>query len=672
MRIVGEFPRKVREIETAWIPMTDGVRLAARIWLPEDAEANPVPAILEYVPYRRRDGTRGRDEPMHRYFAGHGYASVRVDIRGSGDSGGLLGDEYLKQEQDDALDVIAWLAAQPWCGGAVGMMGISWGGFNSLQVAARQQPPALKAIITSCSTDDRYADDVHYMGGCPLGDNFSWGATMYGRASAPPDPAVVGDGWRAMWLERLETLPVFLANWLEHQRRDAYWKHGSVRENYGAIRVPVFAIGGWADSYSNAIPRLLAGLTVPCIGVIGPWSHFLGYEGGPGPLIGFLQEALRWWDHWLKGRETGIMQEPMLRVFMQGSDPPAPTYAIRSGRWVAEPLWPPKSGVASRRYALNPGRLDGTALPETTLTLRSPQDTGQAGGEWCAHATGTDLPTDQRWDDAASLVFDTPPLNETVDILGAPVATLDLAVDRPVAMVALRLNDVAPDGASTRVTYGLLNLTHRDGHERPTPLEPGRRYRVRVQLGDIAQTFPAGHRIRLAVSTCYWPIAWPGPAPVNLTLFTGASQLDLPVRAPRPEDAAVAFAPPEAAPPMRKTILEPGRAAQTVNRDIAAATTTVTVDFDMGRIRIEDLDLEYGSWRREIFRVGWDDPIGARGEVTYKFTYRRGDWDVRTETRTVLTHTPTEFVIHADLDAFEGDRRIFTRSVDRRIVRDLT
>ncbi|MDX1576197.1 MAG: CocE/NonD family hydrolase, partial [Kiloniellales bacterium] len=189
MRIREDLPRAVREIETAWIEMPDGCRLAARLWLPEDAEQSPVPAILEHLPYRRRDYTRLRGDEMHRYFAGHGYAGVRVDIRGSGDSDGILEDEYLQQELDDAVAVIDWLAWQPWCSGLVGMTGISWGGFNALQVAALRPPP-LKAVITACSTDDRYADDVHYMGGCLITENLEWASTMFGFNARPPDPEV--------------------------------------------------------------------------------------------------------------------------------------------------------------------------------------------------------------------------------------------------------------------------------------------------------------------------------------------------------------------------------------------------------------------------------------------------------------------------------------------------
>ena len=255
MRIRSDFPRQVRELENVLIPMADGTRLAAKVWLPEAADADPVPAILEYIPYRKNDWTWRRDSTMHPYFAGHGYACVRVDLRGAGESDGVLLDEYLEQELDDGVEAIAWIAAQPWCTGAVGMFGISWGGFNGLQVAARR-PPALKTVITLCSTDDRYADDVHYMGGCLLGvDMLPWASLMYVWNGTPPDPAIVGDDWRETWLSRLRETPPFVEAWLTHQRRDAYWKHGSVCEDFSAIECPVYAIGGWVDGYSNAIPQ---------------------------------------------------------------------------------------------------------------------------------------------------------------------------------------------------------------------------------------------------------------------------------------------------------------------------------------------------------------------------------------------------------------------------------
>ncbi|MFQ5351226.1 MAG: CocE/NonD family hydrolase, partial [Thermoanaerobaculia bacterium] len=273
-------------IEHCWIPLADGCRLAARIWLPRDAEAQTVPGILEYIPYRKRDATAWRDEVTAPYFAGHGYAYLRVDIRGNGDSDGLMSDEYTAQELKDGTEVIAWIAKQSWCDGRVGMFGISWGGFNALQIAALR-PPALGAIVTLCSTDDRYADDIHYMGGCLLNDNLTWSSQMLGYSSRPPDPALVGEAWHETWLERLDAMPLLAANWLGHQRRDAYWRHGSVCEDFAAIEVPVYAMGGWADAYSNAVPRLLSRLESPVKALIGPWAHAKPHIAHPGPRAGY-------------------------------------------------------------------------------------------------------------------------------------------------------------------------------------------------------------------------------------------------------------------------------------------------------------------------------------------------------------------------------------------------
>ena len=300
------------------------------MWIPEDAESDPVPAVLEYIPYRRRDFTAIRDATKHAYYAGHGYASLRVDMRGTGDSDGLMLDEYTQGELDDAVEVIAWLAAQPWCTGTVGMTGISWGGFNALQVAALR-PPALKAIITACSTDDRYADDIHYMGGCLITENMSWASTMFAFNSRPPDPTVVGDRWREMWMERLAHGDPWIIPWLEHAHRDAQWKHGSVCEDFSAIECAVYAVGGWADGYSNAIPRLLEGLSCPRRGLVGPWPHAWPNACIPGPCIGFEQDALRWWDQYLKGIDTGIADEPMYRVWMQEGVPPKPAVRGAAG-----------------------------------------------------------------------------------------------------------------------------------------------------------------------------------------------------------------------------------------------------------------------------------------------------------------------------------------------------
>jgi hypothetical protein len=671
LHTVTTFPHRVQEIEHIWIPLSDGTRLAARLWLPEDAETRPVPAILEYIPYRKRDITRERDNVTHAYFAGHGYACVRVDIRGSGDSDGVLRDEYLPQEQQDGLEVLRWIAEQSWCNGAIGMIGISWGGFNGLQIAAHQ-PPELKAIITASSSDDRYADDIHYMGGCLLGDNQSWAATMFAFNSCPPDPAIVGEQWREKWLQRLEHNDPWLVPWLEHQRRDAHWQQGSVCEDLSAITCPVFAVSGWADGYSNAVFRLLADLDVPRKGLIGPWGHKYPHLGIPGPAIGFLQEALRWWDTWLKGEETGIMDEPMLRCWMQESVPPTTNYQTRPGRWVSELSWP-SPHIQEHVLVFTPGWMvppEG-APPELELTIQSPLSVGLFAGKWCSFSATPDLPHDQREEDGGALVFDSSTLTEDIEILGAPVVELEFMVNKPVAMVAVRLSDVAPDGRATRVTYGLQNLTHRHGSANPELLEPGTRYRVQVQLNEIAQVFPAGHSLRISISTSYWPIAWPPPEPVMLTLFTNASLLKLPTRPANGIDEDVpVFAPPEGAPPPDRTLVQPRRYEWLVKRDLARDVSTLEVVKDEGTIYLEAIDLELTRSTTEWYTYQNDDFHSVRGETLCVRGFRRANWHVETVTRTMLSSDAKKFYVHADLDAFENGQRIYAKSWDQEVPRD--
>ncbi|MGX7877127.1 CocE/NonD family hydrolase [Mesorhizobium sp. ORM6] len=302
------------------IDLSDGVRLSARIWLPKVDQ--PVPALLEYLPYRKGDRTAPCDAQRHGWYAAHGYASVRVDIRGTGDSEGLMSDEYSAQERADAVEVINWLAAQPWCNGRVGMFGLSYGGFNALQVAALAPEP-LKAIVTVGSSDDNYGTDAHFFGGAVCGDAIDWGTWQLAWFAGPPDPTRVGPAWKEQWLQRLLALEPWLSTWLSHQERDDYWKDGrGVRDNYGGIKAAVLAVGGWADLFRDTVFRLVEHLSSPVKGIVGPWAHmYPDMAHDPGPAIGFLQETLRWWDRYLKDSPTGVEEDPALRVYIEDAVP---------------------------------------------------------------------------------------------------------------------------------------------------------------------------------------------------------------------------------------------------------------------------------------------------------------------------------------------------------------
>ena len=669
--VVRTGPRKVREIENIWIPMSDGTRIAARMWLPEDAEHNPVPVLMEYIPYRKRDARRLREETWHPYLASYGYACVRPDIRGSGDSEGLPQDEYVKQEQDDGVEIIAWLARQPWCTGKVGMFGISWGGYSALQVAARR-PPELKAIITACSTDDRYAEEP-YNGGL-LNDTafFEWGPTYPALCARPPDPAIVGNRWRDMWMERLKNLDYYLLNWITHQHRDALWKQGSISNDYGAIQCPVYAVGGWKDAYHRTVPRMLANLKCPRKGLVGPWGHQYPNSGEPGPAIDWLTESLRWWDHWLKGIDTGIMAEPMYRVWMQ-QEPMMRGIHQTPGRWVAEESWP-SPRVRPRKLYLAGDRLESNAGTETARVLKPLQTVGITAPRWAPSDINTEVPTDQRVDDARSLTFDSEPLEGNFEILGAPVVTLNLMVDKPVALLAVRLNEVEPDGLSKRITYGVLNLTHRDSHEFPEPLEPGKRSRIRLPLEDCAHVFKSGRRIRVAVSTSYWPSHWPSPEPVTLTLYAGRSELDLPVRPPSAGDRNLkpfgpAFVP---EPTSGRTVLQKAPAPTRDSEwDAATGKLTIRTAQGGGRYRIDTTGTEVGSIASEVTEIFDHDPTSAKVQSQYVETLRRGDWNVRVESHLRMSLTKDSFLFVGQIKAFEHDAEVFTKTWNRTIQRML-
>jgi putative CocE/NonD family hydrolase len=655
----------VREIDDLWIPLSDGARLSGHLWLPPRAELEPVPAVVEVSPYRHGDNTRRRDAVRHPYFAEHGYASLRIDIRGSGSSDGVLQDEYSEREQLDVCEALAWVAAQPWSTGAVGMIGLSWGGFAALQAAARR-PPELKAVVVVCASADRYGADVKYRGGAVLGcELLPWSSTMLAMSVRPPNPDFVREDWRALWLERLEQAVPFAETWLTHQRRDEYWHSGSPCEDYGAIECPVYVVGGWADPYRQAVLDLLAALDCPRKGLIGPWSHQYPEEGTPGPAIDFRAECVRWWNQWLNGEETGIMSEPHLRVWMQEGVAPRKDHRPRRGRWVEENAWP-SHRVVPRHYALGDGTLIRRRPAKRALRADGKLVVGSAAGTWCPWGV-SELPGDQRKEDDLSLCFTSEPLEERVEILGSPCVTLELSSDRPLALAAVRLCDVSPAGGSTLVARGLLNLAHRTGSTKPTPMDPGHLQTVQIPLDAAAYAFRAGHRVRLAVSPTYWPWAWPSPEPVTLMVHTGlSSRLELPVRPPRDEDGlATAFA---RAPQLSGWN---GASTKAVSYEARTRKRTITLDRVRSRRPAGEGGLEVAGAQKDVFTMVDGDPLSATVECERRMEMHHEGWSAWVETHSRMSADAEVFRVLNVIEAFENGERIYSRERAFEVPRDL-
>jgi len=652
------------------IVMPDGVRLSARVWMPEDAETHPVPAVLEYIPYRKRDGTTPRDEMMHPYVAGHGYACVRVDIRGNGDSEGLMKDEYSAQEMADAIAVIDWLAKQAWCDGAVAMMGKSWGGFNCLQ-AAWNGHPALKAVVSVCATTDRFADDIHFKGGCLLGENFGWGAVMLSYSSRPADPMLRPD-WREDWLKRLEEQDWMAPIWAAHQTRDGYWAHGSVCEDWSRNTVPAMILGGWNDNYMNTVDKLLRGAPTLVKGVVGPWVHQYPHTAVPGPRVGFLQLAIRWWDRWLKGVENAAEADPAYRAYVLHSAPPDASAKVRPGHWVTEAVWP--SPRVSPKV-LHLGMTDGGGLvgylgtdepAAFSIKVSSPQHLGMQSGEFFPMGLNAEMAGDQAEDDLLSICFDMQPLTKDLQMLGAAELRLRLSSDAPLGFVVARLCDVAPDGSSVRIAHGMLNLCHRDSMAAPQPMVLAEAVEVAFALDQMGYRVASGHRVRLALSNAYWPFVWPSPSVGQLTV-TGGS-LTLPVH--HGADAIEWVPPPaEHAAPWKHRVLRQGATRRFINRDLITGHRALVVEDDAG----DTENLTHGLCSGESMSERWEidpaEPTSARALHVWEQRLWRRDWRVSTRAQVEMTCTATELRMQANLTAYQNDQVIFSRDWDEKVHR---
>lgn len=654
------------EIENQFIPLSDRTKLAARIWMPDTASSKaPVPAILEYIPFRKRDIYRESDDRMQPLLAKYGYAVVRVDIRGTGESDGLLADEYTVQEQDDAVELIEWLSQQPWCNGNIGMKGISWGGINALQVAARN-PPALKAIVAHCFTDDRFGGDMHYMGGCLLTENFSWGSYFLGVLSMPPDPEIFSDRWRDEWLKRLNSVePVMATKWLENQSKNEYWQQGSVNEDYSSIKCPVFAVGGHVDPYTDTVPRLLEKLTVPCRGLIGPWGHTHPDTASPGPAIGFEEYSVSWWDHWLKTEKTDLSKIPKLSTYLQTETPGKVAPDDVPGDWIAESVWPNASNVSVDYAVTARGLMESDNSESQIVKLKPDQTVGLNGGTWLGG-----ISTDQREDDSKSLTFDTEILTEDLEIVGNPQLEIELSVDKPMAFVAIRLNEVEPDGSSWRVCRCVQNLAHRVDPSSPLSIKAGRFYTIKIDLGFTAYRFKIGNKIRLSVSTSYWPMIWPSPEPVTLEVKTGVGKLRLPksnsknrpLRSPAfPESGVLENT--------KHTKVSSGEFSNDVNWDPVEGTHEIKKVWKSGETKLNPIGTIQSSGVSETLKINADNPLAASYVIAQEIVLSRDDWDITLKSSTRVNATKQNFNVIVELDALHGSQKLFSKTWEKSIVR---
>ena len=509
-------------LQEAWIPMPDGVRLSADLFLPQGGKAGErFPVLLEYLPYRKVED-RGRNHALYSYFVQRGYAVARVDIRGTGSSEGTLVEyEYSEQEQRDAESVIDWLSQQAFSTGNVGMFGISWGGFNSIHLAMRR-PPALKAIVAIMATDDMFQDDVHYIDGQLCIDTYEIAQDLENSLPAAPDFSIDEKYFK----ERFETTP-WLLTFKRQQRDGPFWNRSSLNERYDSIEIPTFVISGWYDQYPDSLLRMIEHLKVPKKAIIGPWAHALPHNGYPKPHIEWRNEAVRWFDHWLKGRDTGILDEPRFAIFIRDWHPPDPGLEEVPGQWRFEEGWPLERARTRILYPQPDRSLADAASESGTHELKYVPTIGVENGLWSG-----EIVLDQRPIDAYSLVYDTDPLEEDLEILGMPRAMLNASADAPMARWFVRLSDVAPDGTVTQTSWAGFNGAHRNSAEHPEPLAPGQFYPLEIELRFTSWVFPKGHRIRLSINNAQWPMIWPSPDPMTTRLRLGGqgpTRVELPV-----------------------------------------------------------------------------------------------------------------------------------------------
>ncbi len=645
----------VRTTEHIWIPMPDGVRLSARIWWPKGRA--PFPALLEYIPYRKRDMVRARDARNHPYFAAHGFVCLRVDMRGSGDSEGDMPDMYSDDELKDARTIINWIAEQTWCSGRVGMFGTSWGGTASLQ-AAVNAPVALKAVIANCATADRFEDDIHWMGGGLLTDGFEWGATLPAILAAPPDLQTVGSGWRDLWRTRLQKLSFPLDAWIRHDFRGQYWRHGSIAFSAAQLACPVLAIGGWSDRYSNSVMALVRMRPDICWGIVGPWGHHYPDQGEPGPAIGFQDLALEWWNHWLKGDARDALSWPRLRIWQREFDPPQDRLTVRNGEW-RETDDLQANSVAT--FFLTPGGLAKDATSEK-LQLNVPNDLrhGECAGDTGYFGRRGGLPLDQSADDARSLCFDSEPLAEDLVLSGHAEVSVDVARDLAVALLVCRICEVTPDDRSNLVIRQVRNLALDATLDSVASHLPDHPVHYRIRMPSTAYRFARGNRLRLAFGTSYWPLVWPITKAANVHILLHQARLGLP-RLVHTAPLSIPFPKVKKLPVQDNWDVVP--TGQLQRKQAACKDHQVETSWNLPKftVHFSDTNCEFSMQTSAHYRLNSDSAVIVEYEIRHEIEIRRADGTARITCDLNSKANETGLTVIAQLSAVWNDEAVSDR-----------
>jgi putative CocE/NonD family hydrolase len=648
--------------------MDDGIELSATLFFPDGGDG-PWPAIMEALPYRKDDATAS-SSGHYGALADGGYVVCWLDVRGTGSSGGIATDEYSAAERDDLVATIDWLASQPWSTGTVGMFGTSYGGFNALQCAV-ERPQALKAIVPIFASDDRYADDVHYYGGALKQlDVIDYPTYMVAMNALPPVPSVWGEAWRDEWQRRLDGTEPWLLTWLAHQHRDEYWRFGSAREEIDRITAATMIVGGWADGYTNIALRSFARMQAPTRVLLGPWSHGSPETCRPGPNIDFLPEMLRWFDRWLKGIDNGIDREPPIVVYQQRSTLPDPLRSEVWGEWRSEPTWPPDR-LRQVRYRLEAAVPGGLAAGDDP-TDRLPVDGSVGATAWISCAGG--LPwgqsADQRPDEERSLTYTWGPLAEDLEVFGHPHLRLRVTCDRPTAYLSAKIADVFPDGTSSLVVRGMLNLAHRDGNEVARPMKPGEPVDVDLELEAIAWTLEGGHRLRLDIAGADWPNAWPPPFAATLTIDRSSAELELPV---------LEGASPVTEPPTVRPLVGHQRGIEStdegwwrweVERDGDTGMRVARTAYGGGAAS-DGHAPAYRDRYEGLVGVSPDQPGTAFAHGTAEFEIGFPEATVRTASHVRVDSDADHYRVTIELTAYEDDRERFRKRWERTFGREL-